>query len=410
MANRAKILELSRWMGQNYKKRTQQWKWGTGGVMDYYEAHGNLPIRNFAGGRFPAVEKISAQAMFNKGYVEKMDNCYACPVRCKKRVKLETPWKVEAIYGGPEYETLGAFGSSCGVEEVEAIMKAHELCGRFGLDTISTGLTIAFAMECFGKGVLTPRETGGLELNFGNGAAMVAMVEKIARREGIGDLLAEGSKRAAVRIGNGSEVWAMQVKGQEIPMHDPRYKQAMGIHYSVHFAGADHCSGIHDDVVSRNLTEWDRIGLAESVPIYEMSERKARMLYQIGLWRQMGNILGICLLVPWSNEQMIEAAEAVTGWPLSAWKLMKTVERTLTLARIFNLREGFSARDDVLPERMISSPADHPLHGLGVDMEKLAAAKKVYYGMLGWDEEGIPTYPRLVELNIEWARKYLLAK
>jgi aldehyde:ferredoxin oxidoreductase len=409
MGNREKVLELSRWMGKNFKTKTNFWQYGTGQAMDYYEASGNLPIRNFAGGRFPQVEGITSQSMYKKGYVERMDSCYGCPVRCKKKVKLDQPWKVDPVYGGPEYETLGAFGSNCGVGQVEAIMKANELCCRYGLDTISAGVTISFAMECFEKGVLTLKDTDGLELTFGNAPAMVEMVERIALRRGLGNLLAEGTKRAAEAIGKGSAEWAMQVKGEEIPMHEPRYKQGMGLHYSVHATGADHCSGTHDDVVNKKLAEWDRIGLAESVPVYEMSGRKARMLYQVGMWRHLPNHIGLCVFVPWSNEQVIQALEAITGWPVGSYKLMKTVERGMTLARIFNLREGFSQRDDTLPRRFASSPADSPLKGLGVDPEKLSAAQKLYYQMLGWDESGVPTYARLVELNIEWAAQYLPA-
>ena len=407
MANREKILELARWMGQNFKAKTNFWQYGTGATMDYYEASGNLPIRNFVGGRFPQVEGINSQSMYKKGYVEKMDSCFGCPVRCKKKVKVDQPWKVDPVYGGPEYETLGAFGSNCGVGQIEAIMKANELCCRYGLDTISTGVTISFAMECFEKGALTLKDTDGLELTFGNASAMVEMVERIALRKGLGNLLAEGTKRAAERIGKGSEEWAMHVKGEEVAMHDPRYKQGMGLHYSVHATGADHCSGIHDDLVNKKLSEWDRIGLAESVPVYEMSGRKARMLYQVGLWRHLANYLGLCLFLPWSNEQVTAAVEAITGWPMSSWRLMKTAERGMTLARIFNLREGFSGRDDRLPKRFTSSPADSSLKGVGVDPEKLAAAQKIYYQMLGWDESGVPTYARLVELNIEWAAQYL---
>jgi aldehyde:ferredoxin oxidoreductase len=409
MGNREKVLELSRWMGKNFKTKTNFWQYGTGQTMDYYEASGNLPIRNFAGGRFPEVEGITSQSMYKKGYVEKMESCFGCPVRCKKSVKLDQPWKVDPIYGGPEYETLGAFGSNCGVGQVEAIMKANELCCRYGLDTISTGVTISFAMECFEKGVLTLKDTDGLELTFGNGPAMVEMVERIALRRGLGNLLAEGSKRAAEVIGKGSAEWAMQVKGEEIPMHEPRYKQGMGLHYSVHATGADHCTGIHDDLVNKKLAEWDRIGLAESVPVYEMSGRKARMLYQVGMGRHLANSIGLCLFVPWSDEQVTQALEAITGWPMSSYKLMKTVERGITLARIFNLREGFSRKDDTLPRRFASSPADSTLKGVGVDPEKLSAAQKLYYQMLGWDESGVPTYARLVELNIEWAAQYLPA-
>jgi aldehyde:ferredoxin oxidoreductase len=181
----------------------------------------------------------------------------------------------------------------------------------------------------------------------------------------------------------------------------------MGLHYSIHATGADHCTGIHDDLVNKKLPEWDRIGLAESVPVYEMSGRKARMLYQVGMWRHLANYIGLCLFVPWTNEQVTQAVEAITGWPMSSYKLMKTVERGMTLARIFNIREGFSSRDDTLPRRFASSPLDSNLKGVGVDPEKFSAAQKLYYQMLGWDEAGVPTNARLVELNIEWAAQYL---
>ncbi len=408
IADRDKLRELARWMGQNFKARTNFWQYGTGALMDYYEASGNLPVRNFRDGKFPQVENIMSQSMYKKGYVVKMESCFGCPVRCKKVVRIEKPWRVDAIYGGPEYETLAAFGSNCGIDQVEAIMKAHELCGRYGLDTISTGVTISFAMECLEKGILTLQDTGGLALTFGNAEAMLEMVERIALRQGIGDLLAEGTKKAAQKMGKGAEELAMQVKGEEIPMHEPRYKQGMGLHYSVHATGADHCTGIHDDVVNKKLAEWERIGYAESVPVYELSGRKARMLYQVGLWRHLPNYLGLCLFVPWENEHIVKAVEAVTGWPMSTWKLMKTAERGITLARIFNLREGFSRGDDVLPKRFVASPPDSNLKGIGVDPEKLAAAQKIYYQMLGWDEEGVPTYGRLVELNIEWAASYIM--
>jgi len=236
---------------------------------------------------------------------------------------------------------------------------------------------------------------------------MVEMVERIGRRKGLGDLLAEGVKIAAEKIGRGAGEFAMHVKGEEIPMHEPRLKQGMGLHYSVHITGADHTSGIHDTGLNKDSADWNTIDFTETVPPTEMSPRKARMLYQVGAWRQVINYLGICNIVPWRYRQIQEMTEYVTGVPMSYWKLMKAVERGITLARIFNIREGWTAKDDVLPRRFSTSPPDGPLKGVVIDPEKLAEAKKIYYQMMGWDEEGIPTYARLVELKIEWAEKYL---
>jgi len=407
MADPEKVKELTKWMGMHFKEKARFAEYGTGASIVAYEASGNLPIRNFRGGRFPGAEKIQAQVMFEKSYVAKRGTCFACPIRCKRKVKLGDPWNVDPIYGGPEYETLAALGSNCGIDDLEALIKADELCSRYGIDTISTGVSIAFAMECYEEGILTLDDTDGLELTFGNANAMLTMVGRIALRQGLGDLLAEGTKRASESIGKGSEAFAMHVKGLEIAMHEPRYKQGMGLHYSVHATGPDHCSGIQDDLVNKDKAGWDSIDVAESIPSTELSARKVRMLYQVGLWRHLYNYMGLCLLVPWDYKQIIDIIEGITGWPMSHWRLMKVAERGITLARIFNLREGFTTDDDKLPRRFAVSPTTGPLKDVAIDPEKLAQAKQVYYQMLGWDASGVPTYGRLVELDIEWAKDYL---
>jgi len=409
MADREKIIEMSRVMAKNTKENPTNFsKFGTGAIMDKYEAIGNLPIRNFQGGNFPGVNEITPQKMIEKGYYDKMESCFGCPVRCKKKLKpLSDPWPVDSIYGGPEYETLGAMGSNCGIDNLEAIMKGHEICGRYGMDTISAGMTISFAMECFENGILTDKDTDGLELTFGNAQAMVEMLERIALRKGFGDVLAEGTKSASEKIGKGSDEFALHVKGCEIPMHEPRFKQGLGLHYSEHATGPDHCSGIHDNLLDASMTARDSIDVAESVPPTELSPRKVRILYQFGIWRQVNNYLGMCNFVPWSQKQLTDAMEYITGWPMSYWRIMKTAERGITLARIFNIREGLSAKDDKLPVRFTTSTADGPLKGVYVDPEKLTEAQKLYYQMLGWDESGTPTYARLVELDIEWAHEYI---
>src|SRR5208337_2823044 len=155
---------------------------------------------------------------------------------------------------------------------------------------------------------------------------------------------AEGTRIAARQIGRGAMDLAMQVKGLEIPMHDPRAKQGMALHYSVHPAGADHCTGVHDPALEKGpgFEDWGSIDVPESIPSTELSPRKTRMVFQVGLWAHLPNYLGFCLFVPYKKKQLQEATEAITGWPMSYWRLMKTVERGLTLAKVFNLREGFT--------------------------------------------------------------------
>jgi aldehyde:ferredoxin oxidoreductase len=405
VASREKIVALNRWMAQNHRKKTQFWKWGTGSGMVNYEAVGNLPVRNFSGERFPQAERITPQRLFEKSYVESMEGCAGCAIRCKRKVRMGSPWNVDPVYGGPEYETLAAFGSNCGIDNLEAIAKANEICNRYGIDTLSAGGSISFAMECVERGILSPQEVSGLDLRFGNAEAMLIMVERVAKREGFGEILGEGVRRASERIGRGSDQFAIHVKGEELPMHEPRYQAGMGLHYSVHATGADHNTGIHDDRIVANLKEWDIIDVAEWISKNEMSPRKARMLYQMGIWRHMGNVLGLCIFVPWSSQQVVEAMAAVTGWPMSHWKLMKAVERGITLARIFNLREGFSIHDDRLPSRFSEDLADG--RGGGIKEHELGEAQRAYYQMLGWDEEGVPTAGRLAELGIEWVAEVL---
>ena len=180
-----------------------------------------------------------------------MEACFACLVRCKKVVKVDEPGlTIDPAYGGPEYETLAAFGSCCGIDDLKAISKANELCNAYALDTISTGVTISFAMECYEKGLLTKQDTGGIDLKFGNKEAMLETIDLIAQRKGIGDILADGSRQAAEKIGRGAEALAIQVKGLEVPMHDPRAKAALGLGYVVNPIGADHCANLHDPMVS----------------------------------------------------------------------------------------------------------------------------------------------------------------
>jgi aldehyde:ferredoxin oxidoreductase len=403
MANPESIRNLSQWMVKNFKSKTTFWKYGTGAVIESFNLAGNLPILNFQEGYFNGAAKLSAQLICEQFGVG-MHGCYACPIRCKKKIKMDGPWEVDPIYGGPEYETLAAFGPNCGVSDPHAVCKAHELCNRHGLDTISAAVTVSFAMECFSKGLLTLQDTGGLALEFGNAEAMLQLLEQIIRRQGIGALLAEGTRLAARQIGKGSEDLAMHVKGLEIPMHDPRLKQGLALHYSTHPTGADHCTGIQDTLFIKGPQEkWARIDVCEPVPSTELSPRKTRLLYQNSLWNHLNNHLGFCQFVPFSSDQLREAVEAVTGWPMSYWRLMKTAERGVTLAKIFNLRQGLSHADDSLPKRMATPQKGGNLQGVTVDPGKLAEMQKLYYQMLGWDERGVPTRARLVELDIEWA-------
>jgi len=207
-------------------------QYGTAGGLVALNTAGGLPTRNFKDGVFEGAEKISGQLM-NESILAGRGGCYACPIRCKPEVSVGEPYNVDPFYGGPEYETLAALGSDCGIDNLEAVAKGNQLCSAYGLDTISTGASIAFAMECFENGILTDKDTGGSKLNFGNAEAMLQMIEMIARREGPGKVLADGVVKAAAAFGKGAEEFAMHVKGQELPMHEPRFKPGLGVGYTI---------------------------------------------------------------------------------------------------------------------------------------------------------------------------------
>lgn len=333
-----------------------------------------------------------------------MESCYACPVACKKVVEIDAPWKVDPMYGGPEYETLAAFGSDCGVDDLRAVCKANELCQRYTLDTISTGAVIAFAMECFDNGLITTKDTGGVTLDFGNAESMVKMVEMIGKRVGFGDVLAEGVMRAAEEIGRGAEKFAVHVKGQEVPMHEPRLKRALGLGYAVSPTGADHCHNIHDtNYVTPDA--WNRVrstGILEPLTVEDLGSQKIRLfIYEVNA-AVLNNCLVMCNFVPWSFDQKVEIVKAITGWNTNAWELLKVAERAVNMARAFNARAGFAAKDDWLPPRFFEPQTSGPISHLTVDQNELDKAKHTYYSMMGWDEEGVPTRGKLEELDIKW--------
>lgn len=377
--------------------------YGTGAVMRAFEQAGNLPVKNYSGGSFPQVGRIDAVSLMER-YGAGMEGCFNCPIRCKKRIRVENAaWPIDPAYGGPEYETLAAFGSNLLIDDLDAVCKAHEICNRYGVDTISAGGTLAFVMECVEQGLLTGRDLDGLKVRFGDAQGMLALLGKMVRREGVGEWLSLGSRMAAEKVGGPARQLAIHVKGLEIPYHEPRLNQGLGLHYSVQPVGADHVTGVIDSTLPGLMRVWERLGQAEVLPAAAMGPKKARMVHELGLWRQLPNHLGLCSFMPWGVDEVCEAVEAVTGWPMSTWKLMQAARRGLTLMRLFNLREGFSRRHDCLPQRFHEPPRSGPLKRTAIDPEAFAEMQERFYLMAGWDRNGVPTAGCLNALDLEWA-------
>jgi aldehyde:ferredoxin oxidoreductase len=384
---------------------------GTPGLTAGLNAAGMLPTRNFTSGSFEGAPQIEF-ANYEQ-YQTGTGTCYACPIRCKREVAVsDERFSLDHGYGGPEYETVASFGSNCGIADLPAILKANELCSRYTLDTISTGMAIAFAMECFEKGLLTEADTGGLKLKYGNAEAMLQLIELIAHREGIGDLLADGVKRAAERIGRGAADCALQVKGLEIPMHEPRGKYVVGIGYALSDTGADHLMTPHDTSFnlreSVSLQELSPLGISEPVELFDLGWRKARLYcYTEGIYT-LWKVLGVCLFVyaprTWQPlNTFLEMFQAITGWDSSWWELMKVAERASAMSRLFNVRCGFGPADDRLPERFFQPLEGGKLAGHGLPREEFRTALELVYQMKGWDPATArPTTTKLLELDLDW--------
>jgi aldehyde:ferredoxin oxidoreductase len=420
VAHPDKVKEMTKWLFNHFSELTDNslnspvtlHEYGTGVDLDGFVDTGRLPVRNFRDwarpGEFKNEHSISAKTLMDRiGY--KLSGCYGCPVACKKEVQIDEPHTVEAIYGGPEYESLAALGSNCGVADLKAICKANELCNRYSLDTISTGCTIAFAMECFENDLLTEKDTDGLQLNFGNADALLQVIEMIADRQGIGDLLAEGSKLAAKKIHKDAEKFSMDVKGQGLPMHDPREKPSLSLGMAVSPTGAEHVTNMYDDWVP-----WERMrsfGVLDEVPVNDFGPRKVRAFIYYVHWRSIANCLPLCIYTPWNYTQIAEILKAVTGWNTTAWEWMKVAERARNLAQSFNVREGLAEEDDWLPERFFHRKSSDVTSLEGINSYELQRAKNSYYGMMGWDARtGVPTLGKLEELGIPWVYEKMKEK
>ena len=347
------------------------------------------PTRNFQTGSFEDHKFVNADKLY-KEFVSKRVTCHACTVRCRRESVLKDGQFGDVQTEGPEYETLWGFGGNCGNKSLEAVIAANDLCLEYGLDTISTSMVISFAMECFEKGFLKTTDTDGLMMTFGNAEAMVALIHKIARREGIGDVLANGTKSAAEQIGNGAELFAMQVKGLELAGYDPRGAKGMGLGYATSPRGACHERGYLLNEVVRDEPGVDRYS----------EEGKGYLVKVTQDTVAVKDALGFCVLssAGTSIEDLAGLFSAATGLDHRAEDLLLAGERICNLERLFNLREGFTWLDDSLPERLLKEAIrgtdgnDHT-----VDLERL---RDDYYAARGWDPKGVPLRETLERLGL----------
>lgn len=394
--------------------------YGTAVVSLFNNSIGCLPTRNYNEGQFEGAEGISGELMAET-ILKERDTCYACVVRCKRVVEVtEGKRKVDSYYGGPEYETLGTFGAYCGVDDLKAVAYANQICNQYGIDTITCGATIAFAMECFENGIITKEQTGDIELKFGDADAMLAALDAIVKNEGpLGQVLSKGSKRAADAWGNGADEFLVTVKGEEAPAHMPRAKRSLALIYAVNPFGADHQSSEHDPYYEEgigdfNLDRLKAIGLGDPQPAYSLTPEKVRFAYRSELFYSMMDSAELCQFVygpTWTlygPAETVQMINSVTGWDMTVDELLEVGARRLNLFRVFNAREGFGRKDDKLPKKFFK-----PLKGIGptagfaLTHEEVDSAIDAYYKLAGWTTEGVPTPETLKQHDIEWAAEYL---
>jgi aldehyde:ferredoxin oxidoreductase len=386
---------------------------GTAGVLDFHIGEGFMPSYNFTRGTMEGSDNITGKTI-RKTILKERDTCFGCAIRCKPVVEIEG--KVDPEYGGPEYETLGTFGTYCGNSNLEDICEANQLCNMYGLDTISCGATIAFAMECFENGLLTLEDTDGLELKYGNGSVFAPLIKKIAYKEkGIGELLAKGSFEAAKIIGKGADKFAMTCKGQEIPAHMVQMKPNLAVNYAVNNFGADHQSSEHDPALmaadDSNDWKWiNQLDKFKKVDAYGvLDENKGRFALATQKFYSAMDSLCLCQFVfgpAWQlygPDDLIKFCKYGVGWDANIEEILEIGERRINMMRLFNVREGFSKADDIIPERMFIEIPDGPNSGTKISKEGFELALNEYYNLAGWDKEtGIPKPETINRLGLEW--------
>ncbi|MCX6338805.1 MAG: aldehyde ferredoxin oxidoreductase family protein [Candidatus Aureabacteria bacterium] len=372
----------------------------TAGGVEAVELHGDLPIKNWYEGSWKEqATKICGQTFIPKT-LERHYACFGCPIRCAKIIKLDSGPYAPLFGHAPEYETLAAFGSMCLIDDYEAIMAANETCNRLGMDTISCGGAVAFAIECYEKGVISTNDTDGLELTWGNAPAMVELVGRIGNRSGtLATLLGQGVKQAAEKLGHGSEQWAVHTKGLEYPYHDPRAFTCMAANYATGNRGACHLEAL-SYFLGRGVPLAD-MGYT-TPPDPHSNEGKGKICYDTQNFQGLFNPLGLCkfLFLGRVGPQWITGwLNYVAGWDITMHDLLHISERLINLKRMYNVRLGIRRKDDKLPPRLAThARPSGGAKGVLPDVDKMVSE---LYALRGWDKDGIPTQATAARFGLE---------
>ncbi|MGQ9556571.1 MAG: aldehyde ferredoxin oxidoreductase family protein [Desulfurispora sp.] len=388
VANQAALTELTQQVYDilaRHPKANARKEQGTCEMVNGINELGFLAVRNFQDGASPLAVQVSGPEM-RKNYVFGDVSCFACPIVCGKNCLVKSEKYGNIKIEGPEFETMALVATNTCVFDWEYILRAVDLIDQYGMDTITCGGTIALAMECYEKGIITDQETGGLALNFGNGEALCQLVEMIGRREGIGDLLAEGLKTAAEKLG--VPELAMHSKGMSFAAYDPRGAKGMGLTYAVSTKGAHH---MFAPTFGVELAQNNRFAEQGKGALVKETQAYMAIVDSMSLCSSMRFALSLGM--------QLDMIQAITGWKISEQEAMEIGDRIITLEKLFNIREGFGRKDDTLPPRMLKeSPRVGPCQNQTINLETMLDE---YYAVMGWDREGKPTPETLTRLELE---------
>jgi aldehyde:ferredoxin oxidoreductase len=352
-----------------------------------------MPTRNYNNAHFENAEKVSAETL-NEWFVAKIIACNSCAMRCEHEAVIrEGPYK--GAMARMEYDNLWAFGPNCGVDKLDAVIKAAELCNYYGLDAQSTGVTVSFVMDCHETGILSNEDLGGIDAHFGNAEALLQLIEKIGKREGIGDVLADGVKVAAEKIGKGSDKLAQNIKGLEVTGYDLRCLKTAALGFAVSFRGADH-----------NRSGAYTFDLTGKVDRFKAEKGRGKLVKDSEDIYALIDSLIVCKNAKGTFYKeladMAKLYSLVTGYEMTPEELGLAGQRINTLARLINVREGLSRKDDTLPWKVMNKPIpdDGPAKGAVVTQEELDLLLDDYYQSRGWTADGIPTKSQLDTLGM----------
>jgi aldehyde:ferredoxin oxidoreductase len=361
--------------------------YGTDVLINIMNQTGGLPTRNFRDGYFPTADKVGGESL-TATLLVRPKGCFSCVISCGRVTEVKNP-KYQGAGEGPEYETAWALGPDCGIDDLEAVTKANYLCNELGIDPITMGSTIACAMDLYENGIITLKDTGGVPLNFGNAEALVDMVRKTGMREGFGDKLALGSYRLAESYGHPE--YSMTAKKQEMPAYDPRAVQGIGLQFATSNRGGCHVRGYTIAVeILGNPVKMDNM----------TTEGKAQLDIAFQNLTAALDSTGACLFATFGMgaDDLAQMVTTLTGVAYPTEELLRAGERIWNLERLWNLKAGFTAKDDTIPERLLKDPL--PTGGAKGHVNRLGQMLPEYYQLRGWDKNGVPTEKKLKDLAL----------